>query len=139
MSGPTRNDISKKSQYWIPKYRYLELKNFCLQYPDWKKQTSHAYRSLVPSYDPVAGRASNDIYRPTEKEIIELNIMYEKISCVEECARAADASIWNYIVEGVANGYSYDYLHLKIGMPAGRSMYYDRYRKFFYILDKERP
>ena len=30
-------ELSKKSPYYIPKRRYYELKNFCLQYPDWKK------------------------------------------------------------------------------------------------------
>ena len=30
-------ELSKKSPFYITKYRYYELKNFCLQYPDWKK------------------------------------------------------------------------------------------------------
>lgn len=30
-------ELSKKSSFYITKYRYYELKNFCLQYPDWKK------------------------------------------------------------------------------------------------------
>lgn len=30
-------ELSKKSPFYITKHRYYELKNFCLQYPDWKK------------------------------------------------------------------------------------------------------
>ena len=37
MSTVIRPEISKKNLYWIPKHRYYELKHFCLQYPEWKK------------------------------------------------------------------------------------------------------
>lgn len=37
-----RNELSTKNKWWIERYRYLELKYFCRQYPIWKK----AYRSL---------------------------------------------------------------------------------------------
>lgn len=29
--------LSKKNLYYIPKFKRLELKYFCLQYPEWKK------------------------------------------------------------------------------------------------------
>lgn len=31
-----RSELSPKNKYYIPKFRYLELKNFCMQYKDWK-------------------------------------------------------------------------------------------------------
>lgn len=30
-------ELSRKNPYCLPKYRYLELKNFCFQYTDWKR------------------------------------------------------------------------------------------------------
>ena len=30
-------ELSRKNPYRLPKYRYLELKNFCFQYNDWKR------------------------------------------------------------------------------------------------------
>lgn len=30
-------ELSRKNPYCLPKYRYLELKNFCFQYNDWKR------------------------------------------------------------------------------------------------------
>ena len=30
-------ELSRKNPYFLPKYRYLELKNFCFQYNDWKR------------------------------------------------------------------------------------------------------
>lgn len=35
-------ELSKKSPFYITKYRYYELKNFCLQYLDWKKALEQA-------------------------------------------------------------------------------------------------
>ena len=35
MSTVIRSKISIDNQFYISKYRYLELKNFCLQYDEW--------------------------------------------------------------------------------------------------------
>ncbi len=37
MGTVIRPEISVKNTYWLPKHRYYELKHFCLQYPEWKK------------------------------------------------------------------------------------------------------
>ena len=44
----TRNEISVKNKYYISKHRYLELKHFCLQYPEWKRALSYIEK-LPPS------------------------------------------------------------------------------------------
>lgn len=49
-----------------------------------------------------------------------------------------DPCIGRYIFKAVTRGYSYAYLRTTLGMPCGRSMYYDRYRKFFWLLSKEK-
>ena len=30
-----KTELSKKSEYYIPKHRRMELAHFCRQYPDW--------------------------------------------------------------------------------------------------------
>ena len=32
-----RSEVSEQNKYWLDKYRYLELKNFCMQYETFKK------------------------------------------------------------------------------------------------------
>ena len=32
-----RAEVSEKNLFWIEKHRYLELRQFCLQYPTWQK------------------------------------------------------------------------------------------------------
>lgn len=36
------------------------------------------------------------------------------------------------------NGVSYIYLKTRLGMPCGKDMYYDRYRRFFWLLGNSR-
>ena len=47
-------------------------------------------------------------------------------------------TLYSYIIKGVIEGKSYTYLKTKLGIPCGRDMYYKRYRKFFWILNKSR-
>ena len=47
-------------------------------------------------------------------------------------------TLYNYIINGVIEGKSYIYLKTKLGIPYGRDMYYKRYRKFFWLLNKSR-
>ena len=47
-------------------------------------------------------------------------------------------TLYSYIIKGVIEGKSYIYLKTKLGIPYGRDMYYKRYRKFFWLLNKSR-
>lgn len=48
-------------------------------------------------------------------------------------------TLYNYIIKGVTEGKSYTYLKTKLGIPCGRDMYYERYRKSFsYLMNRER-
>lgn len=57
---------------------------------------------------------------------------------VRDVCMAADPSLADYILKAVTEGYSYTYLKTVMGIPCGRSMYFDRYRKFFWLLSKRR-
>lgn len=41
-----KSELSQNNKYWIPRHRYFELKHFCLQYPEWKKE----YIELLSTY-----------------------------------------------------------------------------------------
>ncbi len=129
-----RSEISSKNQYWIPKYRYLELKNFCLQYGDW--QTALKEISFIKAQ--FAKETSGPISDPTNNLAAKRMKYEQNIKLIEETAYLADPEIAKWIIKGVTENYSYDYLHLKMDLPAGRDLYYDRYRKFFFLLDKKK-
>lgn len=129
-----RSELSQKNKYWIPKYRYLELKNFCMQYNDWKLALKEI--TLIQAHPETS--SSNNFSDPTS-HMAEKRLKYEQnIRLIEETAIIAEPSISKWLIKGITESYSYDYLHLKLDLPAGRDLYYDRYRKFFWLLDKRR-
>ena len=130
--------LSKKNKYYIPKERYLELKHFCLQYEDWQE----AYRELED-----VGLKSRYILTPSKNKFTEeysdveriaFSRYYyaQKIDLVQNAAMLADRELYQWILRGVTEARDYNNLRLVLNMPCGKNTYYDRYRKFFYILDK---
>ena len=138
MSTVIRAEISQNNKYWISKHRYYELKHFCLQYPEWKK----AYNDLCDINLPLSMTeiASTDILPgdPAIKRDAMLKFYSKKIKLIEDIAVKADPYLYSYIVKGTTEGRSYTYLKTVLGMPCGKDMYYNRYRKFFWLLSKSR-
>lgn len=131
-----RPEISRNNRYWIDKHRHYELKHFCLQYPEWKK----AYRlstSISSSIGDQSSRGSS-YGDPTAKQAIRRARYLERIELIERVAGEADEDLHNYILKAVTEGLSYTYLRTKLNIPCGRDLYYDRYRKFFWLLDNAR-
>lgn len=132
-------EISGKSQWWIPRQRYYELKHFCLQYPDWKTQIRildgiqhQAERTHMPKSH------TNEILDQTAKMAEKRARLTAKIEMVERAADASGADLSNYILKGITEGISYSVLQFKLMIPCNRNEYYDKYRKFFWVLDKLR-
>lgn len=129
--------LSRKNKYFVEKHRYYELKHFCLQYPLWKK----TYLELTP----IVGNTSKEVYvrssdisNPTAK-IAEQRMLYlEKMQMIEQTALKTDGDLYSYILKGVTTGMSFDQMDARDYIPCGRDTYYDRYRKFFWLLDKVR-
>lgn len=134
----TRTKLSNKSTYYIEKFRFLELQNFCRQYPIWQQ----AYQSLSElSHKPQ----SLDIFRttglctdPTANCALARVYYQERIKMLERVATATDECLAPYILEGVTKGVSYDVLKANFNIPCCRNAYYNLYRRFFWLLNKER-
>ena len=138
MTTLIRASISVENKYYISKERYYELKHFCLQYPEWKKaysileSSAHAYGC---NSDNIRSTEPGD---PTAKRAIRMAYLSNKIELVEKCAKKTDPDLSKYILKAVTEGYSYTYLSAMMDMPASRNMFYDRYRRFFWILNQMR-
>lgn len=130
MSTVVRATISRRNRYWISKHKYYELKHFCLQYPEWKT----AY-SKIASNPLMMKKIEED---PTATAGTIMADLYGRMRLIEECTKQADHCIGGYIFRGVTENLSFTYLKTVLGIPCERDMYYDRYRKFFYLLSKER-
>lgn len=133
-----RSEISEKNPYWIPKHRYFELKHFCLQYPDWKKY----YVSLlgVNSLSSLGGNKPrlNTITDKTGETAIKRLYFSDRMKMIEQTAIDSEPDIYEYLLKGVTEGLSYTYLKTYCDIPCSKDFYYDRYRRFFWLLDKVR-
>ena len=138
MSTKIRPELSVKNKYWIDKHRYYELKHFCLQYLNWKKTYSaiDELSRTSPIFDRLP--SSNIPADVTAKCAIRKTYYSEKINLIEKAALEADEDLWIYILKAVTEGLSFTYLKTKLNIPCSRDTYYDRYRKFFWLLSNSR-
>lgn len=138
MATLVRPEISNKNAYWISKHRHYELKHFCLQYSDWRKAYAELQAMSIPSSAAERTPSNNLPGDPVSKYAILRDQYYSKIKMIENAAIKADPGLCRYILLGVTEGASYTYLKTKLDIPCGKDMYYDRYRKFFWLLDQAR-
>lgn len=137
MSTTIRPKISEKNKYYIDKHRYYELKHFCLQYPLWEKQYNELM-NITKISDLKKSSRTNKITDYTA-ETVEKRLYYrERMDVVNKATQDADTELASYIFKAVTQGLSYEALRLQMNMPCSRDIYYDRYRRFFYLLSKYR-
>lgn len=138
MGTVIRPKISEKNKYYIDKHRYYELKHFCLQYNEWKKAYINCSESIIFAANIEKGPASNTPSDLTAKYAMKRAYYGERIALIEKAALEADDFLYPYILKAVTEGLSYTYLKAKLDIPCGRDMYYDRYRRFFWLLSELR-
>lgn len=133
-----RAELSTKNKYWVDKNRYYELKYFCLQYPTWKKKYEEidGYRSRT--IDQIVYSRLNSPGDPTANTVEAKSLYFDRMEMVEQAALEADPYLASYILKAVTEGLSYNYLKSRLEIPCGRDMYYDRYRRFFWLLSRIR-
>lgn len=138
MATNIRPEISERSKYWISKHRHYELKHFCLQYPAWKREYA-ALKSYGASLSVIERLpSSNTPSDPTASIAIMKAFYLSRIDLIERTALEADKYLHTYILKAVTEGLSYTQLKHSLNIPCSRDTYYDRYRRFFWLLDKSR-
>lgn len=138
MATLIRPEISRKNKYYIDKHRHYELKHFCLQYPKWKK----AYADLLDIGISLSKtdniRSGSIIGNPTERIALQKVHYAKRIKMIERVAMDTDEYLWTYILKAVTEGLSFTHLQTQLDIPCCRDTYYDRYRKFFWLLNEAR-
>ena len=123
MATRIRSKLSKKNRYWIPPERYYELKHFCLQYPDWKRE----YLAVDPmAHEFEQGEKLSATNRVEDRTAF---CAERKIECsqnmvlVEECCEKADPDLARYIFKAVTSNLGYTYLKSRLDMPCSKDTY----------------
>ena len=138
MGTVIRPEISEKNKYYIDRHRYYELKHFCLQYKEWKKAYELCNESIIFASNIECMPSSNIPSDLTAKYAMKKAYYAERINIIEKAAMEADDYLYPYILKAVTEGLSYANLKTKLEIPCGKDMYYDRYRKFFWLLSNSR-
>ena len=137
MSTVIRPEVSERHLYFLPKHRFYELRHFCLQYPMWQrtKRSIDGYKA-----DSEIEKISRECFwKSSVESAFELRErLNEKIEMVEHCAKDADNDIWRWLLKGVTEGLSYTALACTYELPCSKDYYYDRFRRFFWLLSRER-
>ena len=141
MSTCIRPEIKDENPLYISRQRYYELKHFCLQYPEWKMQIAmvDGIQHQAP-YTDIPKTETNHIFDPVTVIALgkERESLMRKINIVEKAAEYAGADLKEYILKGITEGLAYSILRMKTSIPCNRNEYYEKYRKFFWLLDKLR-
>lgn len=135
--GRTNKRKLKLKEYGISSKRYMELRGFCGQYPEWKQQIeNYSYLSGV-SYDGVSS-ANKEISDPTEKMAERILKLQQNVDLIDDLAKLVDPDYWQTIIDVIC----YDApLIKKISdgdLPMSKSAFYERRMFFFYLLDAEK-
>lgn len=125
--------LSEKNEFYLPKEEFLTVLHFALQYPRWCEElrtdpdTSRAIR-----YDEDRVQTSGG-YDSTAETAMRRKAIADKKKLVEEVAMAAGKEIYPYLLRGATGGFTFWQLRQQ-GMPCEKTMYYERRRKFYYLL-----
>ena len=136
MSTTIRPEVSRKNPYWIEKHRYYELKHFCLQYPIWKKAKAALSGLSQRPLDMVTSKGN--FGNPTAKCAEAREFYSKRMELIEKAATETDAELGGYILKAVTEGISYEHLKARLEIPCCKDVYYELYRRFFWILSRER-
>lgn len=128
-----RARFSRNSKYYISKAAFLTAFWWCLNYPEWK--TVHDMNVGLRSGSGDGG-GGNGISDPTAAQAIRLSDLAEKIELIEQTAFDAEPLLHPYLLMYVTReDLTFDKL-LAMGMPCERKMFYDRRRKFYWLLSQ---
>lgn len=115
----------------------MELYHYCLQYNEWVDELKYKCDTVKSTQinDMPSSHATTDA---TGNLGTRRAMLSKKCEVIEQCALETDADIYQYIIKAVTNeGITYTYLREVMNIPYSHNTWYDRRRKFYWLLDKK--
>lgn len=145
MMDTAKRDIARLrsftyDSYGISKYRYKELKSFCLQYDEKKSKIRYGISAVASDGMPHARTVSS----PTERRGMENAQLMMDISTIEAAARMVDnitgVKLSPFLLRSVTQDAAYENIeydpeHGRI--PIGKTDFYACRRLFYGCLDRK--
>ena len=122
----------------ISKERYLELRAFCRQYPQWRVEADSLLGVSGARLDDMPH--GSDPGDPTGRTVERREALMDKIGMVERCAAAVSDGTWyKALMLNVCNGMAWEVirdLHPEMLRTSSRNQFFKARRVFFNLLDK---
>ena len=124
-------------KYNLTKNEFLSAYYYAMRYHEWKdKYDSLADNLGAIGYDGLP--KGNTLGNPTEKIGSMMVDIKAKVDKIEQTVMETDKSLYQYILKAVTNeGITYNYLQTVMNIPCSRGTFYDRRRKFYYLLSQK--
>lgn len=119
----------KLEKYGVSRALYEELKWFCRQYGDKRREIaalrggSNCFGLDGMPRDPSPGN-------PTQRRAMRCLMLAGEMRAIEECARLASPELWEYLLRHVTQGVKYEHL----GVPCGLRQFKEARQRFYVLL-----
>lgn len=127
--------LSKK-KWGITKHAFYQAYHFALRYNEFKDILKYK-TDTVGSQEIDGMPRGNGNGDATQSLAIVRQQAARNCEMIEQTANEADADIYQYILKAVTEeGVTFKYLKTVMDMPCEKDMFYDRRRKFYFLLSK---
>ena len=127
-----------RSKYGISKNRFKELYYWCLQYSEWKDELRYRV-DTVKSIEITDSPITHDNGDPTQQLAFRRVHLESNCKLIEQTAIETDPDIYQYLIKAVTDpDVTYRYLKLIMGIPCSHNTFYDRRRRFYWLLSKKK-
>lgn len=128
--------LSPKNKYWISKHRFYEICHHCYQYGEWKDEVAMLNDVTVKGLDydkpPADPNAIGDATANIATRMAQLR---NRMELIEQTAEEADPVIAKWLLKAVTEeNVTFNYLKQVMGIPCEKDMYYERRRKFYWLM-----
>lgn len=122
----------------ISKARYAELKAFCMQYDERRREARFMldnYGGSISSVSPFSGTISD----PTFKAVDRREKLLSENALIDNCLQAVDGGIWaDALRMNICKGIPYNSLDPALIPTSHRETFFQARKAFFLLLDQQR-
>lgn len=124
-------------KYKLNKAEYLSAKYYALRYNEWVGEYNDLKDSLgAAGLDGMPHGTT--VGQPTERLAMRREELSRRIKLVEDTVMEADSELYKYILKAVTNeDVTFHNLKLFMQIPCQKDMFYDRRRRFYWLLSKK--
>ena len=130
------NKTEYTGRYKLSRFEYGNAKWFSLRYPEWLDEYNRLKDSVgAINYDSMPG-GSGKVCDATMELATKRAEIRDKMLKVENAAYDAGGDIAEYILKSVIyEGNTFERMKA-LGLPCERTMFYERRRKYYYLLSQ---